>query len=185
VFDRTVLILIAQKEQRHARTPGYPYSGAQVGDGVGLARSWVDAGAYYAKLNPDLFQVPVADGLADSLEAGVLKSASEKHLVRVAEIDMQVVGAVGASFHAPAVDAAHQFVRDGTLPRIIIDLLFVWSAYWRHGIGKQLLEAAETGGRNKGAVMSLLGTYVDSPVSVPFYEHGMAYQRRGLWAATI
>jgi GNAT superfamily N-acetyltransferase len=152
-----------------------------VGDGSGLARSWIDTGAYYANLNPDLFQMPADDGLAASLEAWVLNSPSANHLVRVAEIDNQVVGAVGASFHAPAVDAAHQFVRDLILPRIIIDLLFVWPVYWRHGIGKQLLEAAERWGQNKGAVMSLLETYIDSPVSVPFYEHCMAYQRRGLW----
>jgi GNAT superfamily N-acetyltransferase len=153
----------------------------QVGDGDGLARSWLDTGAYYANLNPDLFQVPAADGLAASSEAWALNSLSENHLVLVAEIDSQVVGAVGASFHAPAPDAAHQLVRDVTLPRIVIDLLFVRPTYWRHGIGRRLLEAAEAWGRNKGAVMSLLETYIDSPVSVPFYEHGMAYHRRGLY----
>ncbi len=34
------------------------------GDGAGLARCWLDAGASYAALNPTLFQVPAADGLA-------------------------------------------------------------------------------------------------------------------------
>src|SRR5262245_5464725 len=87
------------------------------GDGDNLAQSWVDAVASYATLNPDLFQVPAADGLVESFEAWVLNSPSENHLVLVAEVDKQVVGAVGASFHPAAIDAAHQFVRDITLPR--------------------------------------------------------------------
>lgn len=31
----------------------------RAGDGDGLARCWLDAGAYYAAANPELFQVPV------------------------------------------------------------------------------------------------------------------------------
>ncbi len=33
----------------------------RAGDGDGLARCWLDAGAYYAAANPELFQVPQAD----------------------------------------------------------------------------------------------------------------------------
>ena len=151
------------------------------GDGDGLAQSWIDTGTYYANLSPELFQVPAADGLAESLEAWILNSPSENHLVLVAEVGNQVVGAVGASFHPAAADAAHQFVRDVTFPRIIIDLLFVRPASWRQGIGRRLLTAAEAWGRDKGAVISLLETDINNPVSVPFYEDGMAYQRRGLY----
>jgi GNAT superfamily N-acetyltransferase len=153
----------------------------QAGDGDSLALSWVETGAYYANLNPALFQVPASDGLAASLEVWMLNSPSERHLIRVAETDSWVIGAVGATFHAPVAEAAYQFVRDSTLPRIIIDLLFVQPAHWRHGIGRRLLEAAEAWGQDKGAAMVLLETYIDSPVSVPFYEHGMSYHRRGLY----
>lgn len=66
------------------------------GDGDGLAQSWIDTGTYYANLSPELFQVPAADGLAESLEAWILNSPSENHLVLVAEVGNQVVGAVGA-----------------------------------------------------------------------------------------
>ena len=42
---------------------------ARPGDGEGMARVWRSAGAYYASLDPALFQVPSTDGLAESFEA--------------------------------------------------------------------------------------------------------------------
>jgi GNAT superfamily N-acetyltransferase len=155
---------------------------AREGDGDGLAQSWIETGAYYADLHPDLYQIPTAEGLAASLEQWATGSQSEVHLVLVAETDNQVVGAVGATYHEPAADVPQfQFVRDFAQSRIIIDLLYVRPVYWRRGIGKRLLGAAEAWGKDKGATMSLLETAIDSPVSVPFYEQGMFYQRRGLW----
>ena len=71
---------------------------ARPGDGEGLARVWLSAGAYYADLDPAHFQVPSADGLAESF-----------------------------------------------------------------------------------ASMVRLDTYVHSPVSVPFYERHMGYQRRSIY----
>jgi len=72
------------------------------GDGEGMSRVWLSAGAYYASLDPALFQVPSTDGLAES---------------------------------------------------------------W---------------GRDRGASMVRLDTYVHSPVSVPFYERHMGYQRQSI-----
>jgi hypothetical protein len=40
--------------------PGRP------GDGQGMARVWLDAGAYYADLDPAHFQLPSSEGLAES-----------------------------------------------------------------------------------------------------------------------
>ena len=41
---------------------------AKPGDGQGMARVWLSAGAYYADLDPAHFQLPSADGLAESFE---------------------------------------------------------------------------------------------------------------------
>jgi len=62
------------------------------GDGPGLARCWLDAGASYAALNPTLFQVPAADGLAQSLEDRFLYLAATDALVLVADTAGHVVG---------------------------------------------------------------------------------------------
>jgi GNAT superfamily N-acetyltransferase len=151
-----------------------------VGDGEGLARCWLDVAAYYAKLNPELFQIPDADGLAQVCEDWLLNVGGETTHSLVAEIKGQVVGFVSATMHPPIEQAARQFVRDAGLTRLVIDALVVQEAYWRHGIGRRLMDAAEEWGRIRGAAIALLDTYVGSPVSVPFYEQRMGYKRRAL-----
>jgi hypothetical protein len=42
------------------------------------------------------------------------------------------------------------------------------------------MQAAEEWGRRHGATLVFLNTYAASPVSVPFYEHGMGYTRQSL-----
>lgn len=51
---------------------------------------------------------------------------------------------------------------------------------WRQGIGTALLEAVESWGRDRGAAVVRLYTFPGSPVSVPFYERHMGYQRRSI-----
>jgi GNAT superfamily N-acetyltransferase len=50
--------------------------------------------------------------------------------------------------------------------------------YWRRGVGTKLMRAAEEWGKDCGATLVCLDTWVDSPVSVPFYEEGLGYSRR-------
>ena len=38
---------------------------ARPGDGAGISRAWLSAGAYYANLDPEYFQVPRTEGLAE------------------------------------------------------------------------------------------------------------------------
>src|SRR5262245_15520105 len=113
------------------------------GDGEGLARCWPDVAAYYAKLDPELFQIPDADGLAQVWEDWLLNVGGGTTLNLVAEKKGQVVSFVGASVHPPHERAANQFVRDVGLTRLVIDALVVQEAYWRHGIGRRLMDAAE------------------------------------------
>lgn len=53
---------------------------ALLGDGEGMARVWLTAGAYYADLDPAHFQLPSAAGLAASFDADieVTRDDSEK-----------------------------------------------------------------------------------------------------------
>jgi GNAT superfamily N-acetyltransferase len=152
----------------------------QAGDGDGLARTWLDAANYYVKLNSELFQMPDMDGLVQWCEQWTLPSDSEDSLLRIAEYNNQVIGFISATIHLPIKNAHRQFVRDVALTRLMIDALVVQQAYWRHGIGRRLMDVAEEWGKSKGALIALLDTYIHSPVSVSFYERGMKYQRRGL-----
>jgi GNAT superfamily N-acetyltransferase len=150
------------------------------GDGEGLARTWLDAANYYFKLNSELFQMPDTNGLVQWCEEWITANASEDSLLYVAEYEHQIVGFIGATIHLPVENAHRQLVRDVALIRLMIDALVVQQAYWRHGIGRRLMDVAELWGKSKGAVIALLDTYIDSPVSVSFYEKRMDYQRRSL-----
>jgi GNAT superfamily N-acetyltransferase len=146
-----------------------------------MARVWLSAGAYYADLDPAHFQRPSAEGLPESFEADIRATeqgpASDK-LRLVADAEGRVAGWLTAHVEHPRANAAHQLVRELGWRRLIVDALMVDQALWRQGIGTALLEAAESWGRDRGADLVSLDTYVHSPVSVPFYERHMDYQRR-------
>jgi len=150
------------------------------GDGSGLARCWLDASASYAALNATLFQVPAADGLAQSLEDRFLHLADNDALVLVADTAGEVVGYLIATIAQPSPRAATDASRDAGLVRLVIDALIVREASRYQGVGTQLMEAAEQWGRRHGTATALLDTYVDSPLSVPFYEQHLGYTRRAV-----
>jgi GNAT superfamily N-acetyltransferase len=69
---------------------------------------------------------------------------------------------------------------DGGTARLFINFVGTADAYRRQGAGTKLVEAAEEWGRRRGAVVSLCDTFIDSPLSVPFWERRMGYQRRAI-----
>ena len=151
------------------------------GDGEGMARVWLSAGAYYAGLDPAHFQLPSAEGLAESFEADIAATSGGGDKLRlVAERDGLVAGWLTAHLEHPAANAAYQLVRELGWIRLIVDALMVDQTLWRQGNGTALLTAAESWGHDRGATVVSLDTYVHSPVSVPFYERHMAYQRRSI-----
>ena len=98
----------------------------------------------------------------------------------VAEADGRVVGDVCARLERPVDDAPRQLLRDLGRARLCVDALGVAEAYQRRGVGARLMRAVEKWGRARGAVRSVLTTYGAGPLSVPFYERGMGYQRRSI-----
>jgi GNAT superfamily N-acetyltransferase len=153
---------------------------ARPGDAADLARNWVNVARHYAELDPDAFQVPGVDGLVAWFEELLRRPRPEDAIWLVAELDGQVVGDVSARLERPADDAGHQLLRDLGRVRLSVDALGVLAAYRRRGVGAQLMDAAERWGRDRGAVRSVLSTYHASPLSVPFYEQGMGYERRSI-----
>ncbi|HJP65765.1 MAG TPA: GNAT family N-acetyltransferase [Actinomycetota bacterium] len=153
---------------------------AEPGDGEEMARIWVETGRYYAGLNADLFQIPSEEGLAQDFEAEAA-SVDESHgALLVAELDGRLTGYIGVRLVDPVQSPATQLVRYVGEAHTVVDLLVVEPASWRQGVGGLLLHSAEAWGKERGATLVRLETYVDSPVSVPFYEKRMGYQRRAL-----
>jgi GNAT superfamily N-acetyltransferase len=152
---------------------------ARRGDGAGIAGVWLSAAAYYADLDPAHFQLPQADGLAEEWD-GQLGQDCEDTLRLVAEAEGRVVGWLSARIEPPEDTAAVQLTREHGWTRLAVDALLVDRRWWRHGAGTALLGAAETWGYDQGARVARLDTYAHSPVSVPFYEQRMGYQRRSI-----
>ena len=87
---------------------------------------------------------------------------------------------MSASLEQPFESAQWQLLRYLAWRRLAVHALVVSTRYWRRGVGRQLLVAAEDWGRSGGAALVQLDTAIDSPVSAPFYEHGMDYIRQSL-----
>jgi GNAT superfamily N-acetyltransferase len=150
------------------------------GDGSGVARMMRQNGAYYAQLAPDYFREPDGEGLVDFIENDSAWRESPDNLCRVAEIDGDVAGLVEATIQ-PAMDTARwQTQRDLSAPRLFIGFLQTADEFKRLGVATRLVEAAEAWGRDKGALVAICDTYIDSPLSVPFWEGRMGYERRAI-----
>lgn len=152
---------------------------ARPGDGDAIARAWLSAADYYTGLDPGRFQVPRAEGLAELWEEHICQGGADS-LYLVAELDGRVIGCLTAHVEPPQQNAALQLTRDQGQIRLAVDALVVAREHWRHGAGAALLQTAESWGRARGAQIVQLDTYAHSPVSVPFYERKMGYQRRAV-----
>jgi GNAT superfamily N-acetyltransferase len=152
---------------------------ARPGDGAAIAQVWLSTAAYYADLDPGHFQVPGAEGLAQGWEEELGHNNGDS-LRLVAEAGGSVIGWLSARIELPEDSAARQLTREHGWTRLAVDALLIDRDQWRHGAGTALLEAAEAWGRDRGAQVARLDTYAHSPVSVPFYEDRMGYQRRSI-----
>ena len=76
--------------------------------------------------------------------------------------------------------ARWQSQRDLGDPRLFINYVGTGDAFKRMGVATRLVEAAEDWGRSMGAVAAVCDTYIDSPLSVPFWEERMGYSRRAI-----
>jgi GNAT superfamily N-acetyltransferase len=153
---------------------------AQPGDGDDLARCWIETGKYYAALDPEGYQVPEADGLAAWFETLLGRPRSEDRIWLVAEVDGRVVGNVEARLERPVDTAPRQLLRHLAERRVVVDALGVEESYRRRGVATRLMQAVEGWAREQGATLVSLETDIASPLSMPFYERRMAYQKRAV-----
>jgi ribosomal protein S18 acetylase RimI-like enzyme len=152
----------------------------QPGDGLGISRISLENGAYYARIAPEHFKQPDAEGLAELIEDDSEWRESDANLALVAEVTREIAGYLEASVHPPMETARWQSQRDLGGPRLFINYVGTGDAFKRMGVATRLVEAAEAWGRSKGAVAAVCDTYIDSPLSVPFWEERMGYSRRAI-----
>lgn len=150
------------------------------GDGVALAEMIRENSALYAELAPDYFKQADAEGLVEFIEGDDEWRAGTDNFGRVAEADGEVAGYVEATLQAPLESARWQSQRDLAAPRLHIGFVQTSDRFKRLGVATCLVEAAEAWGRERGARVAICDTYLDSPMSVPFWERRMGYTRRAI-----
>src|SRR5712692_10345087 len=94
--------------------------------------------------------------------------------------DGHLVGFAAGSIREPEEDAEYQLVADVTTPRLDIDVVATAKHFWRRGVARRLVEALEDWAREHGAEIALATTYIESPISIPFWEQGVGYERRAI-----
>jgi GNAT superfamily N-acetyltransferase len=80
----------------------------------------------------------------------------------------------------PDEDANREMLGDRPYRRVHVEALGTANANQRQGLATQLVEAAEAWAREQGARAISAGTYLESPVSIPFWERRMGYRRRSV-----
>jgi GNAT superfamily N-acetyltransferase len=151
---------------------------AQPGDGAGIVPLSRDSADYYSELAPDDFRRPDADGQAAWLDS-FLPADGDREIALVAEIDGAVVGYLEARLEEPLDSARYQTNPELAEWRLFINALLTARSHWRRGVGSSLVAAAEAWGREHGTTVSIMDTYAESPVSVPFWE-GRGYRTRNV-----
>lgn len=153
---------------------------AESSDAESLALLWTETGEHLIGLNHRAFKMPEPSGLVEWFTDNIAETAGDGDSATfVAEGDGQVVGTVYVRIIPPEASAPQQLLRELGLTRAEVDALAVSAAFRRRGIGKRLMQEAERWARMKGAVAFELDTYLDSPLSVPFYE-SLGYARRSV-----
>jgi ribosomal protein S18 acetylase RimI-like enzyme len=150
------------------------------GDGEGIARISRENTGYYSRLAPEYFKEPDEEGFVDFVESDGDWRASPDNLSLVAEVEGQVAGYLEASVQPPHETARWQGQRDLAVSRLFINYVGTADEFKRQGVATRLVEEAEAWGRAKGAVVALCDTYIDSALSVPFWEQRMGYTRRSI-----
>ena len=152
---------------------------ARVGDAEALAASFVRTCAGYARLDPELFQVPEVDVVRRRLAELLARAGVAGELWLVAEVGDRVAGDVRASLEHPVARADAQLRRDLGRVRVVVHALDVDEEWRRRGVASRLMGAVEAWAAAAGAEIVTLDTWAGSPLSVPFYER-LGYRRQAI-----
>jgi GNAT superfamily N-acetyltransferase len=148
-------------------------------DAVGIVRIGQENSAYYVRLAPEHFRLPDKEGFVEFIANDREWREGPDTLALVAEDEGAIAGYLEASLRRPDDTARWQMQRDLSEIRLF-NFVGTADAYKRQGVATKLVEAAEEWGRKRGAVVAVCDTFIDSPMSVPFWEQRMSYQRRAI-----
>jgi GNAT superfamily N-acetyltransferase len=147
------------------------------GDAAGIVQIIREGARFYAELAPEYFRLPDEEGFIELIDNDSHWRDAPDNLALVAEVNREVAGYLEANVQPPLGTAKWQWERDVGETRLMINFVATADRFKRQGIAARLVKAAEDWGRLKGAAAAICDTYIESPLSVPFWERRMAYKR--------
>jgi GNAT superfamily N-acetyltransferase len=104
----------------------------------------------------------------------------ESDLPLVAVASDTIAAFIYARVTEPDEHANRRMLADYPYRRVHVEALGTADAFQRRGLATQLVEAVEAWVRERGARAITAETYLDSPVSIPFWERRIGYRRRSV-----
>lgn len=133
-------------------------------DADGITRVYLESADYHACLDPERYWIPDAEEIKARYCEGRQHPPETDAITLVADLQGDIVGFVDVRLtHSP--DPMH---RDITYCHIVE--IAVSARHQRHGIGAQLLNAAERWGREQGAEFGLLEYLASNTRAAKFYD---------------
>ncbi len=149
-------------------------------DAAGIVRLHQENSSYFVQLAPEYFRLPDEEGLLEFIQNDRDWRERPNTLALVADDDGVIAGYLEARLQPPDETARWQAQRDVSETRLFINSVGTADAYKRQGVATGLVQAAERWGREQGAVVAFCDTFIESPLSVPFWERRMGYDRRAI-----
>jgi ribosomal protein S18 acetylase RimI-like enzyme len=145
---------------------------AVAGDADGIVRTFLESAKHHASLEPARYDVPSSEVIFTRYREGQRHrdDSDGKSITFVADLGGQIVGFIDARLEQSA-DPMH---RD--LVYCDIAEIAVAGRDRNKGIGRQLLQAAETWGRKQGADYASLEYHAANTTASRFYQNRMGYR---------
>jgi GNAT superfamily N-acetyltransferase len=136
-------------------------------DADGITRTFLESAEHHASLDPELYFVPEVETIAARYKEEQQHPAEQcaESVTLVAELSGDIVGFIDARLYQPT-DAMHR-----QMIYCLVSEIAVKREHQNHGIGGQLLRAAEDWGRQHGAEFAALEYHAANTRAGAFYEH--------------
>jgi GNAT superfamily N-acetyltransferase len=141
-------------------------------DANGIARTYLESAEHHARLDPERYLVPAVDKISARYREGRQHPPEdcEESITLVAELSGEIVGFIDARLER-SPDEMHREMVYCHVVEIAVSGL-----HQNHGIGGQLLGAAENWGRRKGATFASLDYHAANTRAGEFYQQRMGYR---------
>jgi GNAT superfamily N-acetyltransferase len=138
---------------------------AMADDADGITRTFLESAEHHAGLDSELYFVPAVETIAARYRERRQHPAERaESITLVAELRGDIVGFIDARLYQPT-DAMHR-----QMIYCLVSEIAVRREHRNHGIGGQLLRAAEDWGRQQGAEFAVLEYHAANTRAAAFYQ---------------